>query len=106
VSVYAALLDMLGTPELTVPVSLGAASARGFYDEAGELVPAGSTQLQQIGPVLYLAKDSLAGLAENVSVVVGALGAASALGGRTFKVHQIDPMQDGLVLGCRIGGGR
>lgn len=105
-SVAAALLDMLSTLELTVPVTLGAASARGMYDEAGELVPAGATQVQAIGPVLYLAKGALAGLDEQVDVVVGTVGASSAAGGRTYRVHQIDPMQDGLLLACRLGGGR
>lgn len=97
---------MFATRALTVPVSLGAASARGFYDEAGELMPAGTMQVQVIGPVLYLKKGSLAGLEEQVRVTVGALGAASAAGGREFLVHMVDPVQDGEVVACRLGGGR
>jgi hypothetical protein len=105
-SVDAALLEMFAVPELTVPVSLGAASARGFWDEAGELMPAGATQVQVVGPILHLKKGSLAGLTQNVRVTVGDVGAASAAGGKQYIVHSIDPIQDGLIDSCRVGGGR
>jgi hypothetical protein len=100
------LAAMFAIPELTVPVSLGDASARGYWDEAGELMPAGATQVQVVGPILHLIKGSLAGLTQNVRVTVGAVGAASAAGGKQYVVHSIDPIQDGLIDSCRVGGGR
>lgn len=105
-TVVAALQDMFACVELTHPVTLGAASARGIYDEAGTLLPAGTLEAQIIGPMLYLVKGSLAGLTEQVDVTLGALGAADAVGGRIYRVHHIDPLQDGLVLACHLGGGR
>lgn len=105
-TVVAALQDMFACVELTHPVALGAASARGIYDEAGTLLPAGTLEAQVIGPVLYLVKGSLAGLTEQASITLGVLGAASAVGGRVYRVHHIDPLQDGLVVACQLGGGR
>lgn len=105
-SVLTALQDMFTCAELTHPVSLGVASARGIYDETWTVVPAGTLDVQVVGPMLYLVKDALAGLEEQVTVTVGALGAASAAGGRSLRVHRIEPVQDGLVLACHVGGGR
>lgn len=99
----AALFDI---PELTVPVQLGDAVARGYFDQAGTTLPVGSAELQLTGPVLFLAKDALAGLVENAEVRVGAVGEASAASGRRYLVHQLTPVQDGLVLACQLGGGR
>lgn len=100
------LADMLSIPELTNPVQLGAASTRGILDSQGAVVPLAATELQRIGTVLYLQKDSLPGLTENVSVIVGALGAATAAGGTTYRIASIDPVDDGLILACPLGGGR
>lgn len=106
-SVVAALMDMFSCVELTTPVTLGAASARGLYDESGELVPFAGEEIQRIGPVLFLRKDSLAGLVAGVSIQLGALGGANGTSdGRVWKVHGVDPMQDGLIVACRLGGGR
>jgi hypothetical protein len=106
VTVIAALSATFATRVLTSPVTLGDASTRGFYDEAGELMPAGTMQVQVVGPVLFLQKGSLAGLTENSRITVGEVGAASADGGRQYVVHELNPIQDGQIIACRIGGGR
>ncbi len=90
----------------TVPVTLGDASTRGFLDSAGGMIPLAGTDVQRIGTVLYLRRDSLPGLTENVSVIVGALGAATAAGGTAYRIASIDPVDDGLILACPLGGGR
>ncbi len=105
-SVTAALQEMFAVPELTVPVALGAASVRGYLDDGSELVAFAGAELQHDGPVLFLRKDSLAGLQQNVTVVVGTLGAASAVGGRNYRVHKLIPVEDGLIQACTLGGGR
>lgn len=105
-TVAAALQDMFSVPELTHPVTLGAASARGYLNESGELMPFGGAEVQSVGPVLFLQKDRLAGLAQGVTVTIGTLGASSAAGGRSYRVHRLDPIEDGLILACTIGGGR
>lgn len=97
---------MFAVPELTVPVSLGSGSTRGYLDSGGTLVPLAGTELQRIGTVLHLLKGSLPGLAENASVTVGAVGAESAAGGTTYRITAIDPIDDGLILACQLGGGR
>lgn len=104
--VAAALQEMFSIPELTVPVQLGAVATRGYLDSAGTMVPLTGTDLQRIGTVLYLRKDSLPGLAEQASVTVGALGAASAAGGRTYRIGAMEPIEDGLIVACQLGGGR
>jgi hypothetical protein len=106
VSVTADLAAMFAVPELTVPVSLGSGSTRGYLDSGGMMVPLAGTELQRIGTVLHLIKGSLPGLAENVSVTVGAVGAASADGGTTYRITAIEPIEDGLMLACQLGGGR
>ncbi|MHB1297291.1 MAG: head-tail joining protein [Gemmatimonadaceae bacterium] len=105
-SVVAALTEMFACAELTHPVTLGAARARGIYDEAGELMPAGTMQVQVVGPVLFLQKGSLAGLTEQSRITLGEVGAASAAGGREYVVHELNPIQDGQIIACRLGGGR
>lgn len=104
--VAAALQEMFGIPELTVPVQLGAVATRGYLDSAGTMVPLAGTDLQRIGTMLYLQKGSLPGLAEHVNVTVGALGAASAAGGRTYRIGAMEPIEDGLIVACQLGGGR
>lgn len=105
-SVLAALQDMMSVPELTVPVQFGDASARGLFDQAGTEIPLGRAEIQISGPVLFVAKGALPALDVEVEILVGELGAASAASGRRYQVHQINPVQDGLVLACQIGGGR
>lgn len=105
-SVSATLQDMFSVPELTVPVQLGGASTRGFLDSAGGMIPLSGTEIQRIGTVLFLRKDSLLGLTENVTVAVGALGAASAVGGKNYRVGTIDPVDDGLIVACPLSAGR
>jgi hypothetical protein len=106
VSVSSDLAAVFSIPELTVPVQLGAAGTRGFLDSAGATVPLAATEIQRIGTVLYLQKDSLAGLTEQASVIVGALGAATVAGGTSYRIASIDPVDDGLILACVLGGGR
>ena len=90
----------------TVPVRLGSVTVRGFLDNGGTIVPLAGTDLQRIGTVVHLIKDSLPGLEEQVSVIVGALGAVTADGGTHYRVVTIDPIDDGLVVSCQLGGGR
>lgn len=105
--VAAALQEMFGIPELTVPVRFGALDVRGFLDEAGQLVPLAGTELQRIGTVLYLVKADVPGLAVGAVLTVGALGAADATGGKVYRLSQPpEPIDDGLILACQLGGGR
>lgn len=104
--IEAALHAMLATPELTHPVTLGAASTRGIVDAAGQMVPVAGTEVQRIGTVLYVAKDSLPGLAQGAVLTVGALGAASAVGGRSYRAGAPEPIDDGLLIAVELGGGR
>lgn len=105
-SIAAALQDMFSVPELTHPVQLGAESTRAYLNESGELMPFGGADIQIVGPVLYIRKDTLPALAQGSVVTVGALGASTATGGRDYRVHRLDPIEDGLILACTIGGGR
>lgn len=105
-TVLAALQDMFSVPELTIPVQLGAVTVRGYYDETGEMASLAGLNVQSIEPLLFLVKDSLTGLKEQDALTLGALGATSVAGGRVVRVGKIDPVQDGLVLACRVGGGR
>lgn len=98
---------MFAIPELTHPVSLGAGSTRGILDSAGAVVPLAATELQRIGTVLYLQKDSLPGLASDVLLTVGDVGAATAVGGKQYRVAgDPEPVDDGLILACALGTGR
>lgn len=105
-SVRAALLEMFTVAELTHPVQLGAATARGLYDETGEVASLAGLQVQSVVPLLFLVADTLTGLAQNAQLTLGGLGASTAAGGRVFRVHQIDPIQDGQLVACQLGGGR
>lgn len=104
--VHAALQDVFACPELTVPVQLGTGTTRGFLDSGGTFVPLAGTDLQRMGTVLYLQKDSLPGLAEGVSLTVGALGAATVAGGRPYRAGPVEPIDDGLIVACPLGSGR
>lgn len=105
-SLQSDLVSAFAEVEATVPVRLGDAETRGFLDSQGGMIPLAGTDMQRIGTVLYLQKDSLPGLTENVTVTVGALGAATAVGGTTYRIASIDPVDDGLILACPLGGGR
>lgn len=105
-SVVAALTEMFACAELTHPVTLGAASARGIYDETGEMVPLAGLEMQVIGPMLYVRKGALAALEQGVDVTLGEIGAASASGGRTLRAHRVMPVHDGQILALQLGGGR
>lgn len=107
-SVVAALQDMFTTPELTHPVQLGGVgvTVRGFLNTSAELETLAGLEIQHVGPVLFLRKGELPGLQQDASILVGAIGAASAAGGRTYVVHRLDPIEDGLILACALGGGR
>lgn len=105
--VAAALQEMFGIPELTVPVRFGALDVRGFLDESGQLIPLAGTELQRIGKMLYLIESDVPGLAAGASLTVGALGAATADGGKTYRLTQPpEPIDDGLILAVALGGGR
>lgn len=105
--VASALQEMFSVPELTVPVRFGALDVRGFLDEGGQIVPLAGTELQRIGTMLYLIKASVPGLAVGATLLVGALGAASATGGKPYRLSQPpEPIDDGLILAVPIGGGR
>lgn len=105
-TVLAALQDMFTVAELTVPVQLGAVTVRGIYDETGEVASLAGLGVQRVEPLLFLVKGALAGLKEQDTLTLGALGAVTAAGGRVLRVGKIDPIQDGLLLACQLGGGR
>lgn len=105
-SVPAALQDMFSVAELTHPVQLGDQTVRGYYDKTGEIASLAGLQVQSIEPLLFLIAGALPALTEQATITLGALGATSAAGGTSYRVHHIDPVQDGLVLACRIGSGR
>lgn len=105
--VASALQEMFSVPELTVPVTFGALDVRGFLDEAGQVVPLAGTELQRIGTMLYLIKAEVPGLAAGSTLTVGTLGAASAAGGKVYRLTQPpEPIDDGLMLAVTLGGGR
>ena len=105
--VASALQEMFSVPELTVPVRFGSLDVRGFLDEAGQVVPLAGTELQRIGTVLYLVKADVPGLAVGHTLLVGALGAADATGGKQYRLSQPpEPIDDGLMLAVTLGGGR
>jgi hypothetical protein len=101
-----ALSQMLAVQEITVPVTLGASSTRGILDSAGQLVPLAGSEVRQVGTVLYVQKDTLPGLDDGVTLTVGELGAASAAGGKSYLAHDPSPIDDGLIIAVRLGGGR
>ncbi|MBX3173276.1 MAG: hypothetical protein KF709_02635 [Gemmatimonadaceae bacterium] len=105
-SLAAMVADMLSIPELTHPVTLGGAGTRGIVDEQGSMIPIAGTEGQRIGRTLYVQKDAVPGIAQGATVVVGALGAASAADGRTYLLGPVEPIDDGLLLACQLGGGR
>ncbi len=90
----------------TVPVRLGDVTVRGFLDNGGSIVPMAGTELQRIGLVVHLIAGSLPGLTEQASVTVGAVGALTAANGSQYRVVAIDPIDDGLIVSCQLGGGR
>ncbi len=96
----------MSVPELTVPVQLGDTTVRGMYDLNGSSILAGGIDVQITGPVLFLIKGSLPLVERESFVLIGELGAASAAGGERLLVHEIRPVQDGLLIACRVGGGR
>lgn len=104
--VVAALLEMFAVPELTNPVQLGAATARGFVDSAGQFVPLAGTDVRQVGTVLYLPKGALPGLAQDAELVIGEVGAETAAGGKTYTAGEPSPIDDGLILAVPLGSGR
>lgn len=106
-SVAAALAEMFSVQEITHPVRLAGAETRGILDEAGQLVPLAGTELQVIGTVLYLRKDSVPGIAQDASVEIGPLGAATVGSTpRMARLGRVQPIEDGLLLACECGGGR
>jgi hypothetical protein len=106
VSLATDLAAMLAITELTHPVTLGGGSTRGILDESGAIVPLAGTELQRIGRVLYLQKDSVAGIAPGADITLGALGATSAAGGASVRLAQCEPIDDGLIIACQLSGGR
>ena len=105
--IAAALQEVFSVPELTVPVRFGALDVRGFLDEGGQLVPLAGTELQRIGTMLYLVKSQVPNLDVGATLLVGALGAADAVGGKTYRLSQPpEPIDDGLILAVALGGGR
>lgn len=106
-SVAAALQDMMSVPDITHPVTVGGAPTRGIVDSTGQLVPLAGTDVQFVGTVLYLIKDSVPGIVTGAAVQVGPLGAL-ALGGSptVYKLGRVMPIEDGLLLACECGGGR
>lgn len=90
----------------TVPVTCGGVDARGFLDSAGGIIPLAGSDVQRIGTTLYVLPGALPALAQGVELRVGTVGAATAAGGTVYRVAQIDPIEDGLILACQLGGGR
>lgn len=101
------LQDSFTIAELTHPVRLGGADTRGILDSAGETTPLAGTSVQFIGTVLYLIAASVPGIQQGATVEVGPLGAA-ALGASpaSYRIGLVQPIEDGLLVACQLGGGR
>lgn len=92
--------------ELTVPVSYGAVSARGFFDRAGTIRKVGGIGVQVETDTLYLAAGAIPGLAAETQITVGALGDATADGGTLYLVaREPQLMDDGLMVAVPLTGG-
>ncbi|MDB4906367.1 MAG: hypothetical protein JWO05_1151 [Gemmatimonadetes bacterium] len=100
------LLVAFSEVELTHPVQYGAESTRGFLNRSGEARHVLGVDVEVAADVLFLRTDALPDLAEETPITVGALGAASAVGGTVWLVQQLFPVDDGTIVAAALAGGR
>lgn len=100
------LASAFGELELTVPVSYGGASARGFFDRKGTIRKVGGIGVQVQEDTLYLIADGIPGLVADTQIMVGELGAATADGGTLYLIAQ-EPqvLDDGMLVAIQLTGG-
>jgi hypothetical protein len=92
--------------EITVPLIHGALTdVRGILDEEGTLRPMLGTHVQTLQKTLYVRAGALPTLKRDDQITIGALGAASAVGGEVHLVNDFRKIDDGAIIAIALSGG-